>query len=105
MEFMGLSDMTWIGIVAFLACLISGSYMVLTKKPGIVRSIKDTADYKDREQYSVRGGKLILGLAGGCLIMIILSFVNTTASNIVGLVAIAVFAFFWKKMNNEFGPV
>ncbi len=104
MEFYGLSDLTWIGIIAFVACLAFGLYMVITKKPGLVRSIKDTADYKDREKYSVKGGILILCLAGACLIMVGLSFVNTIASNVFGLVAMIVFAIFWKKMHDAYGP-
>ncbi len=105
MEFFGLSDLTWLGIIAFVACLVFGLYMVITKKPGIVRSIKDTADYKDKEQYARQGGILILCLAGACLVMIALSFFNTLVSNIFGLIALFVFGFFWKKMHDQYGPV
>ncbi|MCR5268103.1 MAG: hypothetical protein K6E16_06290 [Lachnospiraceae bacterium] len=105
MEIFGLSDLAWIGIIAFAACLAFGLYMVITKKPGIVRSIKDTADYKDKEQYAFRGGILILCLAGACLIVVVLSFFSTLISNLFGLVSLGVFAYFWKKMHDEFGPV
>ncbi|MBR4169144.1 MAG: hypothetical protein IKR47_05405 [Lachnospiraceae bacterium] len=105
MVFFGLSDLTWLGIIAFVACLVFGLYMVITKKPGIVRSIKDTADYKDKEQYAFRGGILILCLAGACLVMIVISFFNTLISNIFGIVALLTFGYFWKKMHDEFGPV
>ncbi len=105
MEILGLSDLAWIGIIAFVLCMAFGLYMVITKKPGIVRSLKDTADYKDREQYAHQGGILILCLGGACLIVVVLSFFNTVISNVFGLVALGVFAFFWKKMHDRFGPV
>ncbi len=105
MEFFGLSDLTWIGIIAFVLCMIFGLFMVITKRPGVVRSFKDTAEYKDKEQYSFRGGILILCLGGACLIVTVVSFFNTLISNVIGILALAVFAFFWKKMNDEFGPV
>ncbi|MCR5507875.1 MAG: hypothetical protein K6F34_04220 [Lachnospiraceae bacterium] len=105
MEILGLSDLTWIGGIACVLCLISGLYMVIKKKPGIVRATKDRADYKDKEQYSVKGGRLILALSAACFVMTVLSFVNTLVSNIFGLAAFLVFAFFWKKMSDEYGPV
>ena len=105
MEIYGLSDLTWISIIAFVLCLVFGLYMTVTGKPGIVRSIKDTAKYKDKEQYSRKGGKLLLFLAGGCLVMGALSFVLCVVSNIIGIAVLAVFAYFWKKMSDEFGPV
>ena len=105
MTILGLSDMTWIGIIAFLACLIVGIILIKTKKPGIVRSVRDKNMYKNPEEYAVRGGKLFLYLSGGCLVMLILSFVNIVVSNVFGLICICVFGFFWKKMSDEFGPV
>lgn len=105
MEIYGLSDMTWISIIACLACFGFGLYMVKTRKPGFVRSINDTARYRDKEQYAKRGGKLLLYLSAVCLIMTGLSFVNAMISNIIGIVAICVFGYFWKKMSDEFGPV
>ena len=104
-RFLGLSDLTWIGIIAFVLCLIFGLYMVITKRPGAVRKINDTSVYKDKEQYAVKGGRLILFLAGGFLIMTVLSFFSTLLSILFSFVALAVFAFFWKKMNDEYGPV
>ena len=82
-----------------------GLFMVITKRPGFVRSIKDTADYQDKEQYAKKGGILILCLGGACLIVVVLSFFSSMASNIFGLVALAVFAVFWKKMHDKYGPV
>lgn len=105
MEIMGLSDLTWISIIAFIACLAFGLYMIKTGKPGIVRGIKDTANYRNKEKYSVEGGKLLLFLAGGCLIMTVVSFVNVVVSNILGLLALCIFGYFWKKMSDEYGPV
>ncbi len=105
MEFLGLSDLTWIGIIAFVLCVAFGLFMVITKRPGIVRSFKDTADYKDKEQFSFRGGILLLCLGGACLIVVLLSFFNTLISNIFGILALCVFAYFWKKMNDRYGPV
>ena len=102
---MGLSDITWISGIAFLACLAFGIYMTVTGKPGVVRSFNDNASYRDKEQYSKKGGRLILYLAGACLIMVIVSFFSATASNIIGILALIVFAYFWKKMSDEFGPV
>ena len=101
-SFMGLSDLAWIGLIAFVLCIIFGLYMVITKKPGIVRSIKDTADYKDKEQYAFKGGILILCLGGACLLVVVLSFFNSVVSNVFGLVALGVFAYFWKKMHDEY---
>ena len=79
--------------------------MVKTKRPGFVRSINDNARYRNKEQYAVRGGKLLLYLSAVCLVMTGLSFVSATVSNIIGIVAICVFGYFWKKMSDEFGPV
>ena len=104
-SFLGLSDLAWIGIIAFVACMGFGLYMVITKSPGIVRGVKDTADYQDKEQYAQKGGILILCLGGACLIVVVLSFFNSMVSNIFGLVALGVFAFFWKKMHDKYGPV
>ena len=101
---MGFSDLFWIGIVAAAACLAFGLYMVITKKPGIVRGFKASDDYKDKEKYAKKGGILLLCLAGACLIMVGLSFVNTLVSNLFGLAGFMVFAFFWKKMSDECGP-
>ena len=105
MEILGYSDMTWIAAIAFLLCLAFGLYMIITKKPGVVRGFKNTADYKDKEQYSVKGGWLILALAGVCLVMLIVSFFNDMISNILGFAGLCVFGYFWKKMSDEYGPV
>ena len=105
MEFYGLSDLTWLSIIAFVACLAFGLYMVISKKPGFVRSIKDAADYKDKEKFALKGGILLLCLAGGFLIVTVISFFSTVISNILGIVAFVVFAIFWKKMHDEYGPV
>jgi hypothetical protein len=105
LQFLGLSDITWISGIACIACLAFGIYMVATGKPGIVRSIADNASYRDKEAYAKKGGRLILYLSGACLIMAIVSFISPTASNIIGILAFAVFAYFWKKMSDEFGPV
>ncbi|MCR5357253.1 MAG: hypothetical protein K6E63_07590 [Lachnospiraceae bacterium] len=101
---MGFSDLFWIGMVAFAACFGFGLYMVITKKPGIVRGVKASDDYKDKEKFASKGGVLLMCLAGACLAMVGLSFVNTLVSNIFGLAAFMVFAFFWKKMHDEYGP-
>ena len=100
MEILGYSDMTWISVIAFVLCLAFGSYMMITKKPGIVRSLKDKASYKDAEQYAVKGGRLILALAGICLIMLVVSFFNDMISNIIGFGGLCVFGYFWKKMSD-----
>ncbi|MCR5421713.1 MAG: hypothetical protein K6E98_11990 [Lachnospiraceae bacterium] len=105
MEILGLSDMTWISMIACIACLGFGLYMVKTGKPGFVRSINDNARYKDKKQYALRGGRLLLYLSGACLVMTGLSFVSPVISNIIGIVSICVFGFFWKKMSDEYGPV
>ena len=105
MEILGYSDMTWIAAIAFVLCLAFGLYMVISKKPGFVRGFKNTADYRDKEQYAVKGGWLILALAGVCLIMLIISFFNDMISNIIGFAGLCVFGYFWKKMSDEFGPV
>ena len=103
-EFMGLSDLTWLSGILCILCLIFGLYMVITKSPGIVRSFKDTADYKDKEKYSYHGGILILALGGASLLVTVLSFFSTLVSNILGVIALIVFAVFWKKMNDQYGP-
>ena len=105
MEIAGLSDMTWISIIAAVACLGFGTYMIMTGKPGFVRGFTDNSSYRDKEQYSKKGGKLLLMLGAACVIMGVLSFINTLASNILGIAALIVFGFFWKKMSDEFGPV
>ena len=105
MEILGLSDMTWISIIAAVACLGFGIYMSVTGKPGMVRSINDRASYKNKEQYAKKGGKLLLFLGSGCLLMFAISFFSPVISNIAGFAVLAVFAYFWKKMSDEFGPV
>lgn len=105
MEILGFSDLTWISVIAFVLCLAFGLYMVITKKPGMVRSIHDTANYKDKEKYAVKGGILILAYAGVCLIMLAVSFYSDIFSTIVGFLGLMIFAFFWKKMSDEYGPV
>ncbi|MCR5222714.1 MAG: hypothetical protein K6D90_07620 [Lachnospiraceae bacterium] len=103
-EFLGLSDLTWLSGILCILCLIFGLFMVITKRPGFVRSFKDTADYKDKEKYSYHGGILILGLGGASLLVTVLSFFSTLVSNILGVIALIVFAIFWKKMNDQYGP-
>ena len=105
MEIFGFSDMTWISVIAFVVCLAFGLYMVITKKPGIVRSLRDTASYKDSEQYAVKGGKLILCLAGLCIVMLVVSIFNDVIANMIGFAGLCVFGYFWKKMSDEYGPV
>ena len=105
MEILGFSDLTWLSAIAFVLCLAFGTYMVKTKTPGIVRSVKDSARYKDSEQYAVKGGKLILIYSLSWLVMLVVSFFNDVIPIIIGVVAIFVFGYFWKKMNDEFGPV
>ncbi len=105
MKILGLSDLTWLSIIAFILCLAFGLYMIKTGKPGIVRSIKDSARYKDSEKYAKNGGKLILIYSLSWLVMIIVSFFSEIIPILIGVVAIIVFGFFWKKMNDEYGPV
>lgn len=104
-EILGFSDITWISVIAFVLCAAFGAFMVITKRPGVVRSINDTAKYKDREQYSVKGGKLILAYSGVWLVMLIVSFFSEIIPIIIGVVGICVFGYFWKKMNDKYGPV
>ena len=105
MEFLGFSDLTWLSAIAFVLCFAFGLYMIKTKKPGIVRSINDTANYKDREQYAEKGGKLIFFYSFSWLVMLVVSFFSDTISIVIGIVSLMVFAFFWKKMNDKYGPV
>ena len=105
MEILGFSDITWISVIAFVLCVAFGLYMIITKKPGMVRSVNDNARYKDREMYAVKGGRLILIYSGVWLVMLIVSFFNEVIPIIIGIVGVCVFGYFWKKMNDEFGPV
>ena len=104
MKILGFSDLFWISLIAFALCLAFGLYMVITKKPGMVRSINDNGKYKDSKQYAERGGKLILALAPVCLLMLVVSFYNELISVLIGLAGMCVFGVFWKKMNDRFGP-
>ena len=104
MTILGFSDLVWISGIAFVLCLIFGLYMVITKKPGIVRSINDTGKYKDSKQYAEKGGRLILALALVCIVMLIVSFYSELISVLVGLAGMCIFGVFWKKMNDRFGP-
>ena len=105
MVILGLSDVAWIGIIFCIACIAVGIYLIRTKKPGMVRRIADDARYKDSEKYAVEGGKLILYLAGACFVMVIISIFSVLISTIFGLVCICIFGYFWKKMDDEYGPV
>ena len=105
MELLGFSDLTWLAAIAFVLCFAFGLYMIKTKKPGMVRSFNDTAKYKDKEQYAEQGGKLILFYSFSWLVMLVVSFFSDTASILIGIAALMVFAYFWKKMNDKYGPV
>ena len=105
MDILGFSDLTWLSAIAFVLCLAFGLYMVIKKKPGIVRSINDTAKYKDKEKFAEKGGRLIIAYALSWLVMLVVSFFSEIIPIVIGIVAMAVFAFFWKKMNDEYGPV
>ena len=105
MKILGLSDLTWLSIIAFVLCAAFGSYMVITKKPGMVRGVRDSAKYKDSEKYAVKGGKLIIAYSLSWLVMIVTSFYSDMISILIGVAAIIVFGYFWKKMNDEYGPV
>ncbi len=104
-QILGFSDITWISVIAFVLCLAAGLYMVIAKKPGIVRSINDNAQYKDREMYAVKGGRLIIMYSLVWLVMLIVSFFSEVIPIIIGIVGVCVFGFFWKKMSDEYGPV
>lgn len=101
----GLSDITIIGIIVTVLSTGFGLYMRIKKKPGFVRRIKDDATYKDAENYSIKGGLLLLLFAVGCFVMTVVSFFSTGIANIIGIVALVVFAYFWKKMSDEYGPI
>lgn len=105
MTIMGLSDLTWLSMIAFLLCIGFGLYMVKTKKPGIVRSVRDTARYKDSEKFAEKGGKLIIAYSLSWLVMLVASFFSDVVSILIGVVGLIVFGYFWKKMNDEYGPV
>ena len=105
MELLGFSDLTWLSAIAFVLCLAFGLYMIRTKKPGMVRSFNDTAKYKDKEQYAEQGGRLILYYSFSWLLMLTVSFFSDTVSILIGVAALMVFAYFWKKMNDKYGPV
>ena len=105
MQIMGLSDLTWLAIIGFVLCLAAGIYMIKTKKPGMVRSSRDNAKYKDKEKYAVEGGKLILAYGISWLVLLVASFYSDLIAIIIGFVAMIVFAIFWKKMHDEYGPV
>ena len=105
MNILGLSDLTWLSGIAFVLCLAFGLYMVIKKKPGIVRSINDTSKYKDEEKYAEKGGKLILAYAASWLVLFVTSFFSDLVSILIGVIAMIVFGIFWKKMNDEYGPV
>ncbi len=105
MKILGLSDLTWLAMIAFVLCFAAGLYMVIKKKPGIVRSIKDNAKYRDEEKYAEKGGKLILAYSFSWLALLVASFFSDLVSILIGVAAMVVFAIFWKKMNDEYGPV
>ncbi len=59
----------------------------------------------DKEKYAVEGGKLILAYGISWLVLMVASFYSEMISIIIGFVAMIVFAIFWKKMHDEYGPV
>ena len=105
MKILGLSDLTWLSAIAFVLCLSFGLYMVIKKKPGIVRSINDTAKYKDEKKYAEKGGKILIAYSLSWLVMFVVSFFSDVISIVIGIAAMIVLGVFWKKMNDEYGPV
>lgn len=105
MEILGYSDLTWLSVIAFVLCFAAGLYMVIAKKPGIVGGSRNAGKYKDPEKYAVKGGKLILAYSLSWLVMLVVSFYSDMISILIGVAGLIVFAIFWKKMNDEYGPV
>ena len=105
---MGLIDLfnsIWIPVAFFVACLVYGIYMLITKDARKIRKKDDNRDLRDPDKYATNAGYLFLFMALGCLIMIIMIevFKLDLAATIESLVWFVVFAVLWKINDNQNG--
>ena len=83
MKILGLSDLTWLAMIAFVLSWTNSGFIFKVEK----------------------GGKLILAYSFSWLALLVASFFSDLVSILIGVAAMVVFAIFWKKMNDEYGPV
>lgn len=98
-------DLSWVSILCFALCLGYGVKLLITKDPLVIRGKKDNKVLKDPEKYAVRGGQLLLFLAGGSLVMTIVLLFDFLIAVIIGVICLLVFSVFWKRMNDLYGPL
>lgn len=97
-------DLAWVPILTFGVTLGLGLNMLITKSPQVLKGKKDKTLYKDPEAYAIHGGRLMLLLALGALIMAVLLFINAIAALAAAVVTIAVYTVLWKRMHTKYGP-
>ncbi len=91
-----------IPLLLFLICAYYGLKLLILKDVSIVRG-KDKPPVKDKEEFSKRGGLLILFYGAASLVMMGLLFVNLYVALIQIIVCTLIFAVLWKKMNDAYG--
>lgn len=96
----------WVPLVFALLLLVYGVYMLITKDPNRIRKKGDISPLKDPEKYAVTAGWLFVYMAVGCLVMAaLIKFVgNDMIVTIQSLTWFLIFAVFWKRMLDNYGP-
>lgn len=105
MSFDAILELTWVPIIGFAMSLMYGVLLLATGNPQILVGKKNTRPIKDSTKYAKEGGKLLLFLALGSLIMCVLLFVNVTVAFMQIIAWICAFAVMWKKVHNNYGPL
>ena len=96
----------WVPLVFALVLFIMGAYALITKDPSKIRKRGDTSKLKDSEKFAVTAGWLFVYMAVGCLIMVaLIKFTgNDLIITIQSLTWFLIFAIFWKRMLDKYGP-
>lgn len=105
MDIDAILELTWVPIMAFAMSLLYGILLVSTGNPQLLVGKKNTRVIKDSTKYAREGGKLLLLLALGSLIMCFLLFVNVYIAFFEITIWFCVFALLWKKVYDKYGPL
>ena len=99
-------EISWVPIIVFGISLGYGIVLLSTKNPKILIGKKNGGKIiRDREKYAVEGGKLLLFLAVGSLLMSVLLFFNVAFATLEIIIWLVLFAVMWKKISDLYGPV
>lgn len=105
MDIDSILELAWVPIMAFAMSFLYGIILFSTGNPQLLVGKKNTRPIKDSTRYAKEGGKLLLFLALGSLIMCFLLFVNVYVAFVEITLWFCVFAVLWKKIHDKFGPL